>query len=44
MGNKRFKLGLDNYILGSLMIYLDIIHLFIKYLRALAELQAEEKT
>ncbi len=30
------KLDLDDYILGALILYIDIIHLFLKILRLLA--------
>lgn len=43
MGQKNLKLDLDNYILGSLIIYLDIIQLFIKILQLLGKKENEEK-
>ena len=35
VGKGRFKLSLDDYIIGALMIYLDIILLFLEILKFL---------
>jgi len=43
IGSKRFRHGLDNYILGALMIYVDIIQLFMRILQILAKLQSNEE-
>lgn len=37
MGGKRNNLSLDNYVMGAMMIYIDIISLFIKILRILGK-------
>ena len=37
MGGKRNGLSLDNYVMGAMMIYVDIISLFIKILRILGK-------
>ena len=37
MGGKRNNLTLDNYAMGAMMIYVDIISLFIKILRILGK-------
>lgn len=34
-GNKRFALSLDDYIIGALIIYIDIIGMFLKLLQLL---------
>lgn len=43
MGGKRGEIGLDNYIQGSIMIYIDIIQLFIKIAQLLSEQKKEKK-
>jgi FtsH-binding integral membrane protein len=42
MGGKHANIGLDNYVLASLMLYLDIIQLFLKIVKILNELQKKE--
>jgi FtsH-binding integral membrane protein len=37
MGGKRNNLSLDNYVMGAMMIYMDIINLFIEILRILGK-------
>ena len=37
MGGKRYELSLDNYVFGAVMLYVDIIELFLKLLRLLGE-------
>ena len=37
MGDRRHALTLDNYILGSVLLYIDIIQLFLNLLRILGE-------
>ena len=36
MGGKRLELSLDDYILGSIMLYLDIINIFLYILAILS--------
>ncbi|KAL4428906.1 hypothetical protein ABPG74_017496 [Tetrahymena malaccensis] len=43
MGNKSLKLDIDNYILGSLTIYIDIVRIFIKILQLLGQKEEKEK-
>jgi len=38
-GGERFSLSLDDYIIGALVIYIDIIVLFLRILRILAEIK-----
>lgn len=33
MGGKKYQLDIDDYVIGALMLYIDIIMLFIKLLR-----------
>ena len=37
MGGRRNELTLDNYILGAMLLYIDIIQLFLNLLRILGE-------
>ncbi len=37
LGGKNKSLSLDNYVLGAIIIYVDIIQLFIKILRLLGK-------
>ena len=37
MGDRRHALSLDNYILGAVLLYIDIIQLFLNLLRILGE-------
>ena len=37
MGGKRQELSLDNYVLGTVMLYVDIIQLFLNLLRILGD-------
>ena len=37
MGGKTHSLSLDDYILGAMMIYLDIIIMFLEILKLLAK-------
>merc|ERR1711964_609472 len=37
MGGKRFQLTLDDYVLGALVIYIDIVVLFVRILRIIGE-------
>ena len=39
MGGNNFGLELDDYILGAMLIYIDIIILFLRILRILAALK-----
>ncbi|EAR83337.2 inhibitor of apoptosis-promoting Bax1 protein (macronuclear) [Tetrahymena thermophila SB210] len=43
MGDKTLKLDIDNYILGSLIIYIDIIKIFLKVLQLLGQKEEKEK-
>jgi FtsH-binding integral membrane protein len=37
MGGKRNGLTLDNYVMGAMMIYVDIVSLFLKLLKILGK-------
>jgi protein lifeguard len=37
MGGRRNELTLDNYILGAMLLYIDIIQLFLNLLRILGD-------
>ena len=37
MGNRNRALSLDNYILGAVLLYIDIIQLFLNFLRILGD-------
>ena len=37
MGGKKYEISLDNYVFGAVMLYIDIIGLFLKLLRLLGE-------
>ncbi len=41
MGGKRNKLSLDNYAMGAMIIYADIIRLFLNILRILGKKKDE---
>lgn len=43
IGGGRGEIGIDDYILGSMLIYMDIINLFIKILQILQKLSEEDK-
>ncbi|KAL4498014.1 hypothetical protein ABPG72_014871 [Tetrahymena utriculariae] len=43
MGNKTLQLDIDNYILGSLMIYVDIVQIFLKILQILGKQEEKEE-
>lgn len=32
MGGKRVQLGIDDYIIGSIMLYVDIVNIFLELL------------
>lgn len=40
-GNKTFALNQDDYIIGALMIYIDIITIFLQVLQLLSEMQRD---
>jgi FtsH-binding integral membrane protein len=42
MGGKRNGLTLDNYAMGAMMIYMDIISLFLKLLKILGKKKKDE--
>lgn len=42
MGSKSYRLGVDDYVFASVLLYVDVINLFLKLVQAL-EKQAEEK-
>jgi FtsH-binding integral membrane protein len=42
MGGERRKLGIDDYIMAALMIYLDIINIFLEILKVISKLSGEE--
>jgi len=42
MGDKIRKISIDDYILGSLMLYTDIIRIFMKVLKILQELNKKK--
>ena len=37
MGGRNKELTLDNYVLGAVMLYIDIVQLFLQLLRILGE-------
>jgi hypothetical protein len=37
LGDKKKKIDMDDYILGAILIYTDIINLFMKLLKAMGE-------
>ena len=37
MGGRSVELSLDNYVLGAMMLYIDIIGLFLKLLRIMGD-------
>ena len=37
MGNRKNSLTLDNYVLGAILLYIDIIQLFLNLLRIFGE-------
>ena len=41
MGGTKHELSLDDYIIGALMLYIDIIGLFLELLRLLSYLNKE---
>jgi len=43
MGNDRRKIGVDDYMLASVMIYLDIIRIFLEILKFVNAAQEKEK-
>ena len=43
MGGKRGALEIDDYIFGALMLYLDVIVLFLKILKLLNKLSEDDK-
>jgi len=43
MGNDRKQIGVDDYILASIMIYMDVIRIFIEILKILDKLQGKDK-
>ena len=42
-GGKRGEISIDEYVVGSLMIYLDIIRIFLKILQILEKLSSDDK-
>ena len=44
IGGKRCNISIDDYILASMMLYIDIISLFIKILEILKHFQTEEES
>ena len=38
MGGKKYELGIDDYIYGALILYIDIIGLFLEILRIMSKL------
>lgn len=43
MGGKNKELSLDNYILGSVILYVDIIGLFLKLLQLLGDKKEKKR-
>merc|ERR1712119_157985 len=43
MGGKRRSIGIDEYILGALIIYMDVINLFIEVLKLFGEKKDDKK-
>lgn len=42
MGGKNRKVSIDDYVMGAVIIYTDIIQLFIKLVKLLQELNEKE--
>jgi len=42
IGGKKKELSMDDYILGAMLLYMDIIALFLRILKILNKLQGEE--
>jgi len=43
MGNDRRKIGVDDYMLASIMIYIDIIRIFMEILKYINAAQEKDK-
>lgn len=43
IGGGRGEIGIDDYIFGAILIYMDVVNLFIKILKILQKLNEEEK-
>jgi len=43
MGNDRRKIGLDDYVMGAMVIYLDVIRIFLEILKFLNSMENDKK-
>jgi len=43
MGNEARKIGIDDYMMAALMIYVDIIRIFLEILKIVNSLQEKDK-
>jgi len=43
MGNEARKIGIDDYMMAALMIYVDIIRIFLEILKIVNALQEKDK-
>jgi len=42
MGNDRRKIGMDDYMMAAIMLYLDIIRIFLEILKIVNALQEDK--